>query len=158
MSGLGATQVIDYTRDQWHQVLEGQNFDVVLACIRDAEASAAACAVLKPGGHFISINGEAGGLCRLLQRVGSSLCGCGPKFHMFTCFGDGGRQQTLADLANKRGLKPVIDRVFEFSTDGVREAFAYQIAGKARGKCVVAIPGNGSASTFSLSSRQKDEL
>ena len=55
VKSLGANEVVDYTTQDWSEVLAGQNFDQILDCIGDDADLAKASKVLKKGGSFVSI-------------------------------------------------------------------------------------------------------
>ena len=55
---LQATRVIDYTSDDWAEVLGAASVDVVYDCIGEAGCADKAMAVLRPGGRFVSIMGQ----------------------------------------------------------------------------------------------------
>jgi NADPH:quinone reductase-like Zn-dependent oxidoreductase len=147
---LGADVVIDYTKQDFSQVLSG--YDVVLDSL-GGENLMKSLTVLKPGGLAIGVSGppDAGFakqlrapkpfefvlsfLSRKVRRAAKKL---GVRYSFFFMRADGAQLGKLAALYDAGHLRPVLDRTFAF--DQTLEALAYVESGKVKaGKVVVAL-------------------
>ena len=146
---LGADLVIDYTTADFETVLSG--YDVVLHS-QDAKALAKSLAILKPGGHLISISGPPDpgfakdlGLNALLKlviwllsrSVRNKAQNLGVNYSFLFMHADGQQLEQIAGLIDNGALHPVVDRVFPFSQ--APEALAYVETGRAKGKVVIKV-------------------
>ncbi|ACD16458.1 NADP-dependent oxidoreductase [Paraburkholderia phytofirmans] len=144
---LGADVVIDYTKDDFENILS--DYDVVINSL-DAKTLNKSLRVLKPGGQLISISGPPDpdfakelGLSlflRLVMRLLSYRIRKEAKsrkvsysFLFMRASGDQLRQ--ITSLIDSGVIRPVVDRVFPF--ESTREAMAYVDTGRAKGKVVV---------------------
>jgi NADPH:quinone reductase-like Zn-dependent oxidoreductase len=147
---LGANVVIDYTKQDFSQVLSG--YDLVLDSL-GGENLMKSLTVLKPGGLAIGVAGppDAGFakqlrapkpfefvlsfLSRKVRRAAKKL---GVRYSFFFMRADGAQLGKLAALYDAGHLRPVLDRKFAF--DQTLEALAYVESGKVKaGKVVVAL-------------------
>ncbi len=147
---LGADEVIDYTKQDFSQVLSG--YDLVLDSL-GGENLMKSLTVLKPGGLAIGVAGppDAGFakqlrapkpfefvlsfLSRKVRRAAKKL---GVRYSFFFMRADGAQLGKLAALYDAGHLRPVLDRTFPF--DQTLEALAYVESGKVKaGKVVVAL-------------------
>lgn len=143
---LGADQVIDYTQQDFADVLTG--FDVVLDSLGAASLEKS-LGVLRPGGLAISVVGPPDPafatqlgkpvlkpvmavLSRKVRRRAKRL---GVRYAFLFMRASGEQLTTLAALYDDGTLRPVLDRTFPF--EQTPEAMAYVEQGKARGKIVV---------------------
>lgn len=144
--GLGADEVVDYTREDFTQVLSG--FDVVLDSLGTASLEKS-LTILKPGGIAISVVGPPdpafasqlgrpvlkpvmAPLSRKIRRQANKL---GVRYRFLFMQASGEQLKTLAKLYDAGVLRPVMDRTFPF--EQTLEAMAYVEQGKANGKVVV---------------------
>jgi alcohol dehydrogenase len=144
---LGADVVIDYKTQDFEDVL--RDYDVVLNS-QDGKTLEKSLRVLKRGGELISISGPpdpefgkeiaAPGFVRLVMRLLSSgvrrkaqQLGVGYSFLFMKA--SGSQLREITRLIEAGALRPVMDRVFPFSS--TNEALAYVEAGRAKGKVVV---------------------
>jgi NADPH:quinone reductase-like Zn-dependent oxidoreductase len=147
---LGADVVIDYTKQDFSQVLSG--YDLVLDSL-GGQNLMKSLTVLKPGGLAIGVAGppDAGFakqlrapkpfefvlsfLSRKVRRAAKKL---GVRYSFFFMRADGAQLGKLAALYDAGHLRPVLDRTFPF--DQTLEALTYVESGKAKaGKVVVAL-------------------
>ena len=147
---LGADVVIDYTKQDFSQVLSG--YDLVLDSL-GGQNLMKSLTVLKPGGLAIGVAGppDAGFakqlrapkpfefvlsfLSRKVRRAAKKL---GVRYSFFFMRADGAQLGKLAALYDAGDLRPVLDRTFPF--DQTLEALAYVESGKVKsGKVVVAL-------------------
>jgi NADPH:quinone reductase-like Zn-dependent oxidoreductase len=147
---LGADVVIDYTKQDFSQILSG--YDVVLDSL-GGENLMKSLTVLKPGGLAIGVAGppDAGFakqlgapkpfefvlsfLSRKVRRAAKEL---GVRYSFFFMRASGAQLGGLAALYDARHLRPVIDSTFAF--DQTLEALAYVESGKVKaGKVVVTL-------------------
>ncbi|WP_183093147.1 NADP-dependent oxidoreductase [Nocardioides stalactiti] len=143
---LGADEVIDYTRQDFTEVLSG--YDVVLDSLGAASLEKS-LTVLKPGGVAISVVGPPDPgfatqidqpllkpvmavLSRKVRRRARTL---GVRYAFFFMRADGAQLASLAKLYDAGTLRPVLDRTFPF--ERTLDAMAYVEQGKANGKIVV---------------------
>ncbi len=143
---LGADEVVDYTREDFTEVLSG--FDVVLDSLGPASVERS-LTVLKRGGMAISVVGPPDPtfaaqlgrpalkpvmalLSRKIRRRAKQL---GVRYRFLFMQANGDQLKTLAALYDAGTLQPVVDRTFPF--DETVEAMAYVEQGKAKGKVVI---------------------
>ncbi len=143
---LGADEVVDYTREDFTEVLSG--FDVVLDSLGPASVERS-LTVLKRGGTAISVVGPPDPtfaaqlgrpalkpvmalLSRKIRRRAKQL---GVRYRFLFMQANGDQLKTLAALYDAGTLQPVVDRTFPF--DETVEAMAYVEQGKAKGKVVI---------------------
>lgn len=143
---LGADEVVDYTQQDFAQVLSG--FDVVLDSLGRASL-AKSLTVLKHGGLAISVVGppdpgladELGKpwlkpvMALLSLRVRSRARRLGVRYAFLFMRASGSQLATLAELYDSGVLRPVLDRTFPF--EQTLDAIAYVERGNANGKIVV---------------------
>jgi NADPH:quinone reductase-like Zn-dependent oxidoreductase len=143
---LGADEVIDYTSQDFTEVLAG--YDVVLDSLGRASLEKS-LAVLKSGGLAISVVGPPDphfatqlgqpllkpvmGL--LSRRVRWRAKELGVRYSFLFMRANGAQLKTLATLYDTGVLRPVLDRTFDFAD--TLAAMAYVEQGKANGKIVV---------------------
>jgi alcohol dehydrogenase len=147
VKSLGADVVVDYNTQDFEDVL--RDHDVVLNS-QDGKTLEKSLRILKRGGKLISISGPpdpqfgrqvaAPGFVRLVMRLLSSgvrrkakQLGVGYSFLFMKA--SGSQLREITRLIEAGAIRPVIDRVFPFST--TNEALAYVEAGRAKGKVVV---------------------
>ncbi|HEY6357968.1 MAG TPA: NADP-dependent oxidoreductase [Vicinamibacterales bacterium] len=151
--GLGANEVIDYTRVDFAESLSG--YDVVLDSL-GGDTLAKSLTVLRPGGLAISVVGPPD--APFAEQVGRPLLKpvmalmsrtirarartLGVRYSFFFMRADGAQLKTLAALYDAGTLRPVLDRTFPF--DGTLDAMAFVEQGRAKGKVVVTMPPSGS--------------
>jgi NADPH:quinone reductase-like Zn-dependent oxidoreductase len=150
--GLGADEVIDYTRANFAESLSG--YDVVLDSL-GGDNLAKSLTVLKPGGLAISVVGPPDAafavqlgrpllrpvLALLSYKVRAQARKSGVRYKFFFMHADGAQLKTLAALYDAGTLRPVLDRTFPF--DETLDAIAYVEQGRAKGKVVVTMPSSG---------------
>jgi NADPH:quinone reductase-like Zn-dependent oxidoreductase len=144
--GLGADEVIDYTKTNFAESLSG--YDVVLDSI-GGDHLTNSMAVLKPGGLVISVVGPPDSafavqvgqpllkpvMALLSLKVRARARKLGVRYSFFFMRANGAQLKTLASLYDARILRPVLDRTFSF--DETLDAIAYVEQGRANGKIVV---------------------
>ena len=146
---LGADVVVDYTKEDFAEVLSG--YDVVLDS-RGGENLERSLSVLKPGGQAIGVSGPPdpelakqlgapkymgvamGLLSRKVRRQARKL---GVSYSFLFMQADGGQLRELASLYDAGHLRPLVDKAFPF--DQTLEALAYVEQGRANGKVVITL-------------------
>ena len=146
---LGADVVIDYKKEDFAHIL--QDYDVVLSSL-DKVTLEKSLRVLKPGGQLISISGppdaafarSIGASWGLRVIMGFLSYGIRAKakrrqVHYSFLFmrASGDQLSEIASLIDDGIIRPVVDRVFPFTS--IKEAMAYVEAGRAKGKIVVSL-------------------
>jgi NADPH:quinone reductase-like Zn-dependent oxidoreductase len=136
---LGATRVIDYTREDFTRT--GEQYDVVLDNVANRSLSEFR-RVLKPGGRYVFIAGGSGRWIDPLPRVvGAWLTSnfVSQEMGFFLAHIDADDLEALADLVDSGKLKPVIDRRYTLAE--APEAIRYLEGGHARSKVIVTVDG-----------------
>ena len=147
---LGADEVIDFTRQDFTEVVSG--YDVVLDSLGSASLEKS-LTVLRPGGLAISVVGPPDPtfadqlgrpllkpVMRLLSRaVRRQARTLGVRYSILFMRANGAQLAELATLYDNGTLRPVLDRTFPF--DRTLDAMAYVEAGQASGKVVVTRSG-----------------
>src|SRR4051812_8886176 len=146
---LGADVVVDYTQEDFAEVVSG--YDVVLDS-RGGENLEKSLTVLKPGGQAISVTGPPdpqfakqlgapkfigvamGLLSRKVRKQARKL---GVSYSFLFMQANGGQLRELASLYDAGHLRPVIDKSFPF--DQTLDALAYLEQGRANGKVVITL-------------------
>ncbi len=145
--GLGADEVIDYSRQEFEQVLTG--YDAVLGATR-GDGLEKAIRILKPSSTVVSLVGPPDAafargrgmnflmtfvfgllsrkIIRLAARYGSS-------YSFLFVRPDGQQLKEIASLIETSRIRPVIDTVVPFAQ--ARDGLAYLEKGRAKGKVVV---------------------
>ena len=146
---LGADVVVDYTKENFAEVLSG--YDVVLDS-RGGENLERSLTVLKPGGQAIGVTGPPdpgfakqlgapkfmGVVMGLLSRkVRKQARKLGVSYSFLFMQANGGQLRELASLYDAGHLRPLIDKTFPF--DQTLEALAYVEQGRANGKVVITL-------------------
>jgi NADPH:quinone reductase-like Zn-dependent oxidoreductase len=147
--GLGADVVVDYTQEDFAEVLSG--YDVVLDSL-GGENLEKSLTVLKPGGQAISVTGPPdpgfakqlgapkfmGVVMALLSRkVRKQARKLGVSYSFLFMRANGAELRELASLYDCSHLRPLIDKTFPF--DQTLEALAYVEQGRANGKVVITL-------------------
>lgn len=149
LRGLGADEVIDYTKADFADMLSG--YDLVLDSL-GGENLLRSLTVLKPGGLAIGVVGPPDAafaahigqpllkpvMWFLSRKVRARARRLGVSYSFFFMRADGEQLKTLAALYDEGALRPVLDRTFPF--DETIEAMAYVEQGLAKGKIVVTMP------------------
>ena len=143
---LGADVVVDYTKQDFAEVLSG--YDVVLDSL-GGENLERSLTVLKPSGQAIGVTGPPdpgfakqlgapafiGVVMGLLSRkVRKQARKLSVSYSFLFMQANGGQLRELASLYDAGHLRPLIDKTFPF--DQTLEALAYVEQGRANGKVV----------------------
>jgi len=59
VKSLGADKIIDYHKENYYEVLASKSVDVVYDCVCQPGSGDQACAIIKDGGHFVSLGPNA---------------------------------------------------------------------------------------------------
>ena len=144
---LGATEVVDYKKEQFEEVLRG--YDAVLGTVR-GDGIEKAMRIVSPGGKVVSLVGppdadfaRGRGMNFFLQFVLGLLSRKvrglaerrGARYSFLFVRPDGGQLAQIGELLEQSRIRPVIDKVFPFVQ--AKEALAYLELGRAKGKVVV---------------------
>jgi NADPH:quinone reductase-like Zn-dependent oxidoreductase len=127
---LGATHVIDYTKEDFTQ--NGQTYDVIVDTVGTAPFSRSK-ASLKEGGRLLLV---LGGLSDLLQVPWVSLTS-GKKVVAGPAAERPDDLRLLAELAQTGTFRPVIDRRYPF--EQIAEAHSYVDTGRKRGNVIITL-------------------
>lgn len=143
---LGASEVIDYTRDDFASVLSG--YDLVLDSLGGSTLSRS-LTVLRPGGLAISVVGPPDAafahqvgqpllspvMALMSLRVRSQARRLGVRYSFFFMRANGAQLRSLAALYDAGSLRPILDRTFPFAE--TLDAMACVEQGRAKGKVVI---------------------
>src|SRR5688500_6244143 len=150
--GLGANEVIDYTKADFVELLS--DYDVVLDSL-GGDNLAKSLTVLRPGGLAVSVVGPPDAafaeqvgrpllkpvLSLMSRKVRARARKLGVRYSFFFMRADGSQLKALAALYDAGTLRPVLDRTFPF--DETLDAMAYVEQGRAKGKIVVTMSPSG---------------
>lgn len=147
---LGADEVVDYTKQEFENVLRG--YDMALGTIR-GDTIEQSIGILRPGGRIISLVGPLDTafararrlnvvlklvfwlmsykIMRLAKRQGVS-------YAFLFVRPDGAQLAEIGKLLQQARIRPVIDKVFPF--EQAPQALQYLAQGRAKGKIVVKMP------------------
>lgn len=152
VKNLGADEIIDYKTQDFESVLI--NYDFVLHS-QDSEALKKSLRILRPGGVLVSISGPPDpafadqiGLNLILKLVMRALsrkvrrtaAQRNLRYHFLFMRADGQQLSQIADLLEKKIIRPVLDKIYPFSATA--EALKYVEAGRAAGKVVIDVQQN----------------
>lgn len=144
---LGADEVVDYTKQDFTQVLHG--YDAVLGTLRGSEIEKS-IGILKPGGRVVSLVGPldaAFAKARRLNFVIKFVFGLmsykimrlakkrDVAYSFLFARPEGTQLREIGKLIESGKIQPVIDKVFPF--EQAKEALDYLAQGRAKGKVVV---------------------
>jgi NADPH:quinone reductase-like Zn-dependent oxidoreductase len=143
---LGADEIVDYTQNDFAEVLAG--YDVVLDSLGPASLEKS-LTVLKRGGLAISVVGPPDPafaaqlrqpllkpvMALMSRKVRRRARKLGVRYSFFFMRASGGQLESLAALYDAGTLRPMLDRTFPF--ERTLDAMAYVEQGKASGKIVV---------------------
>lgn len=146
---IGADKVVDYTKEDWGEALQGQDFDVIYDCIGGEDVWSKAPKVLKKGGQFITIAGDkqaAFSIPKVLGLVGSvinrkfwSVLSSAPKYDIFTAWPNSEHLQELAKLIEQGVVKLNVSKRFSLTQDDVLAFFEESMSSRVRGKIVLQV-------------------
>lgn len=146
---LGADVVIDYKKEAFETHL--RDYDVVLNS-QDGYTLKNSLAVLKPGGHIVSISGppdprfaeelKLPWFVRQIMRVLSfsvrrQAQRRGLHYAFLFMKPSGSQLRQITKLIESGAVRPVIDKIFPF--EATAEAMAYVDSGRAKGKVVIKV-------------------
>ena len=144
---LGASEIVDYTKQDFADVLRG--YDVVLGTLKGDELEKS-LRVLEPNGIVVSLVGpldadfgrvrKMGALFVFLFRLMSfwirrQARKLRVRYSFLFVHASGSQLSEIGELLQAGTITPVVDRVFPF--DQAKEALAYLETGRAKGKVVV---------------------
>ena len=151
VSALGAQDVIAYDREDYAS--RGRVYDIVFDTL-GGEHTLKAFQVLKPGGCVVSVAGPPDVemiakfarnfflrmVMKLMSRWVQAAARSGnARYFRYLTQSNGAQLRAIAELVDAGVVRPVVDRVFDFS-DAVA-AFDYLMAGHAQGKVVLDMEG-----------------
>eukprot|EP00416_Gambierdiscus_australes_P027794 CAMPEP_0171058490 /NCGR_PEP_ID=MMETSP0766_2-20121228/2526_1 /TAXON_ID=439317 /ORGANISM="Gambierdiscus australes, Strain CAWD 149" /LENGTH=327 /DNA_ID=CAMNT_0011513775 /DNA_START=128 /DNA_END=1111 /DNA_ORIENTATION=+ len=139
-ASMGADEVIDYHKADWHAVLAPQSVDVVYDTVALKGTGDRAYDVLRDGGFFVTLLEQG------LASVGAVLRrpSLSQKFFLMAS-ANFSRLDTLKAIVDKGGLRGHVSRTFTFAQ--VAQAFNVSIAGHTTGKISV-VPTAGPSLLF----------
>jgi len=147
VAGLGADEVVDYTKQEFADVLRG--YDVVLGTLR-GDTLEKSVGILNPGGTIVSLVGPLdaafararrlnvllrfvfGLMSRKIRRLAAMR---GATYSFLFVRPDGDQLADIGALLASQRIRPVIDKVFPF--EQAKEALDYLAQGRSKGKVVV---------------------
>ena len=136
--GLGADQVVDYSRDDFTK--SGQKYDLIVEVGGDQSIGAMRKA-LTPNGRIVLVGAGRRGFGVLGRLVGSTLRRrLGQPLAFFIADGPYRDQlDALREMIEAGSVRPVIDRTY--SIDQIADAIRYAATEKTRGKIAVTVAG-----------------
>jgi len=149
---LGCDQIINYQTENWEEVLNNMEYDVIFDCVGGIDSWKKAPKVLKKNGYYVTIAGDVQDKltpARLIDIAANyvgrnikSLVGDTPKYSYPTCDGSKGSTQLLEirHLIEGGFIKAVLDRESNvFHLHNLSDAFEYSMSGRVVGKVVVIV-------------------
>lgn len=147
---LGAHETVNYKVDSWPNVLAGRNVDMFFDCVGGNDVWLNAQRVIKPKGHFITLDGEfdngiVSGLAVLLGRTVyrwfAHWLTAAPSFKLVVLQGTLEKLQELVTLLEEKKLTSAIDAAspMPFTQDGAVAMMNRLRARTARGKLIFQI-------------------
>jgi len=135
VASLGADEVIDYTKERFHDRLSG--LDVVYDTI-GTDSLSTCRGVLRPGGRFVSTAPRVRARIEMLMSLPNRLPGVpGRRAYGFTAWPNGRDLRALADLVDAGRLRSHIHA--EYPMSEIELAHAESQRGRARGKIVIRV-------------------
>lgn len=132
VSSLGADEVVDYTREDIAS--RSERYDVIMDNVGNAPWSRVR-KVLSPGGRLLCVVATLPQMiAALVPKTQGKKVICG----MVTA--DAAMLDTLSDLVDAGGYKPVIDR--SFPLEDIAKAHAYCDTGRKKGSVVIEVCGD----------------
>jgi NADPH:quinone reductase-like Zn-dependent oxidoreductase len=142
---LGADQVIDFTKEDFSQILSG--YDAVIDAL-GPKSVLKSLEVLKAGGVVIGFTGPPDSnfavqlgqsflkpvMALLSLKVRERAKKLGVRYSFFFMKANGQQLNAITELVNNGALRPHIDKTFDFNETDL--AFDYVAQGKAKGKVV----------------------
>jgi len=148
---LGADRVLDYTKENWSQVLQGENFDVIFDCVGGEDNWVNSEKVLKPKGSFVTIVGDdvhseltvTSALGLATSVIGRKLKSFfnSPQYYYVNVDSTKGSTQ-LIDIRNMiegEFIKPVIQEQNVFNVQDIADAIELNKGGHVYGKVAVRV-------------------
>jgi NADPH:quinone reductase-like Zn-dependent oxidoreductase len=145
LEGLGADKVIDYTKEEWFEVLKGEEYDMIYDTVGGLDSWLHSKSILKPStGIYVTIAGDNQTKISLGKAlsVGSSILNRKfwslfgePRYSYLTTRTTWTDLYEIRKLVEDGAIRPVIDKVY--SMEEVAQAFEMSKSGKARGKLVI---------------------
>jgi NADPH:quinone reductase-like Zn-dependent oxidoreductase len=144
---LGATEVVDYKKQEFEDVLRG--YDAVLGTVR-GDGLEKALQVVNPGSKVVSLVGPPDAdfargrgmnfflkfvMGLLSRKIRGLAAKRGASYSFLFVRPDGGQLAQIGELLEQSRIRPVVDKVFPFVQ--AKEALAYLEQGRAKGKVVV---------------------
>lgn len=144
---LGATEVIDYKKQEFEQILK--DYDVVLGTIR-GDSIEKSLQILKPNSNIVSLIGPPDAafahkrgmnffMKLVFGLISSQIIRKASKrdikYSFLFVHPDGNQLTEIGKIIDAGHIVPVIDKVFSF--EQTKEALAYLEEGRAKGKVVV---------------------
>lgn len=144
---LGADEVIDYTAQNWWEVLSGAQYDIIYDTVGGYDTWTNSWRVLKSNGDFVTIAGDTqedkldvSGIFKTVGRVASrkfwSLIST-PGYHNFTTSTNFGDLDKISKLVEEGKLKALIDS--EYALKDTLAALQRNKTQRSVGKVVVNI-------------------
>ena len=128
---LGASQVVDYTKEDFREAVRSQypdGVDVVFDCV-GGEVLRKSAEIVKGGGRLVTIVDDPTGLPR--SDIQKEFVFVAPNSDQLT---------ELARMVEQGRLKTHLSQVFDFSVEEAKKAHELSESGHTRGKMVLVLP------------------
>lgn len=128
---LGASEVVDYTQEDFREAIRSQNpdgVDVVFDCV-GGEVLSKSAEIVKGGGRLVTIVDDPTDLPR--SDIQKEFVFVAPNSSQLT---------ELARMVEQGRLKTHLSQVFDFGVDEARKAHELSESGHTRGKMVLVLP------------------
>jgi NADPH:quinone reductase-like Zn-dependent oxidoreductase len=131
VKNLGASEVVDYTKEDFREAIRSQNpdgVDVVFDCV-GGEVLRKSAEIVKEGGRLVTIVDDPSDLPR--SDIQKEFVFVAPNSSQLT---------ELARMVEQGRLKTHLSQVFDFGVDEARKAHELSESGHTRGKMVLVLP------------------
>ena len=152
--GLGAHTIVDYTHTTIGEALT-KEYDVVFDCVGGREQWDKCQKVMSAKGRFVTVVGDDTSVKMTVSAalsMGTSICkrrlyemfsSDRHAYHMHFLTANYKHLNRLVEWVREGKLKVKIDRMFEFSEQGVTDMYAYSASGRTVGKMVLEVIEEG---------------
>jgi len=162
---LGADEVIDYTQDDWSEVLADQKIDVIYDCIGGEDVWPKAQKILAPSGRFVTIAGDkqqkltpgvilkAAGT--MINRKFWGMTNSSPSWSQITARSNWNQLQILSDMVEEGSIVPTVAKVYPLRKTA--KAFKYNMTSRTVGKIAIHVCGECDELADTSSSSEEEQ-
>eukprot|EP01104_Vermistella_antarctica_P009977 TRINITY_DN2629_c0_g1_i2.p2 TRINITY_DN2629_c0_g1~~TRINITY_DN2629_c0_g1_i2.p2 ORF type:complete len:374 (+),score=69.63 TRINITY_DN2629_c0_g1_i2:1642-2763(+) len=150
VASLGADVVIDYTKEDFSDVLAEMDYDVCVDCVGGDDIFHKSYLVLKNAGTYVTLcgpNPDAAVTAGNVSKIGANFIGRkfqqvmmgGLRYHFVSVSPSGAVLDKLSSLVEDGKIHTIIDSEYEF--ENMKDAYRRSESGRSRGKVVIKVQG-----------------